>query len=209
MLVKYVALLTLTAMAAADPSPAVVAPQQAAATAADAATDGLTWTEVIQCYSKPQAAIGCLETRMSRALRSMRDTAVRMARSDPNTAAEDAAGVGDLVQQIGEFISYGISSYFRGDAASETDDEPAAAGAGSPAGVPSSPTDVDEGERFSHVFSPYPPPSHTPYPTNLCDSCAPVWRRVDRDARILFTRPKNTVRPKGTCRFRPIAVRLT
>jgi len=150
--VKYVALLTLIAAMATTSTISSVAsssspqesveplpspPPVAVNDIIDRSDDGFAWTEVIECYRKPQAAIGCLESRMSRALHSMRDTAVRMARSDPNTAAEDATGVGELVQQIGEFISYGISSYFRGDSGDETDEEPA---------VAASPTDVDEGE---------------------------------------------------------------
>ncbi|XP_025191824.1 uncharacterized protein LOC112592063 [Melanaphis sacchari] len=81
---------------------------------AAAADDGLTWTEVITCYKKPQAAIGCLESRMSRAMASMRDTAVNLAHNDPETAPEDVAGVGDLVQQIGEFITKRFVSVGRG-----------------------------------------------------------------------------------------------
>lgn len=103
--------------------------------------DDLTWTEVIECYKQPQAAIGCLESRMGRALASMRESAVRMARSAPQVAAEDAAGVGELVQEIGEFISYGISSYFRGKDNAEV---AASTSAGAP--PPNLPTDVDEGE---------------------------------------------------------------
>lgn len=111
-------------------------------------SSSLTWTEVIECYKQPQAAIGCLESRMDRALASMRESAIRMARSAPEVAAEDASGVGELVQQIGEFISYGISSYFRGEDNSEV---AASASAGaSPANLP---TDVDEGKPlFSFVF---------------------------------------------------------
>lgn len=124
--------------AAEQPGPAVAAAPKTEATAAT--TDSLTWTEVIECYKKPRAAIGCLETRMDRALGSMRDTAVKMARSDPETAAEDVAGVGDLVQQIGEFITYGISSYFKGPEEEETVAE------GAPANVSA---DVNEG-RGSH-----------------------------------------------------------
>jgi len=99
----------------------------------------VSWTEVIACYKKPQAAIGCLESRMSRAMVSMRDTAVGLAHSDPDAAAEDVAGVGDLVQQIGEFITYGMSSYFRGD----EDETAAQAAGGSPVNAPK---DLDEGE---------------------------------------------------------------
>lgn len=78
----------------------------------------VSWAEVIECYRSPQTAIQCLETRMGRSLVSLRDTAVGMARSDPDTATEDIAGVGDLVQQIGEFISYSLATYFH----SEEDD---------------------------------------------------------------------------------------
>jgi hypothetical protein len=98
----------------------------------------VSWAEVIACYKKPQAAIGCLESRMSRAMVSMRDTAVGLAHSDPETAAEDVAGVGDLVQQIGDFITYGISSYFHGD----VDETSAPSTGGSPANAPK---DLDEG----------------------------------------------------------------
>lgn len=105
----------------------------------------LTWTEVIECYKKPQAAIGCLETRMGRALSTLRDTAVSMARSDPDTSAEDVAGVGDLVQQIGEFITYGISRFFHG----EEDEATAAASGAAPV---NSATDVDEGELKAAGF---------------------------------------------------------
>lgn len=146
MLVKYASFFALTAIAACTASsvPSEASPSTPPPIPV-AGVGEFAWSEVTECYRKPQAAIGCLETRMYRALRSMRDTAVRRARSDPNTAAEDAAGVGDLVQQIGEFITYGISSYFRGDAAVETEDEPT--GASSPVAVgASSPTDVDEGE---------------------------------------------------------------
>lgn len=109
----------------------------------------LTWAEVIECYGKPQAALGCLEARMGRAVGALRDSAVTMARSDPDTTPEDASGVGDLVQQIGEFITYGISRFFHGE-----EDEAAAVNA------VNTPTDVDEGELS-------PPPSLPPPPTSL------------------------------------------
>lgn len=137
---KYVAALTAVAAACA-----VVASAQTPAATAAAAGD-LSWTEVIECYRKPQTALGCLESRMGRALLTLRDSAVGLAHSDPDAAPEDVAGVGDLVQQIGEFISYGISSYFRGDAADDT----AAATGESPLNVP---TDVDEGEFILRLYN--------------------------------------------------------
>lgn len=106
----------------------------------------VSWTEVITCYKKPQAAIGCLESRMSRAMKSMRDTAVGLAHSDPETAAEDVAGVGNLVQQIGDFITYGISSYFHGGG--DDDETSAPSTGGSPVNAPN---DLDEGE-LSHFM---------------------------------------------------------
>jgi len=148
-MVKYATALVLafaaaTAALAAEqtaPTPSSAEQQQNNA----AADGGLSWTEVIECYKKPQAAIGCLETRMSRAMVSMRDTAVGLAHSDPETAPEDVAGVGDLVQQIGEFITYGISSYFHGGnggGGGDEDEVSAPSAGGSPVNAPK---DLDEG----------------------------------------------------------------
>jgi len=146
-MVKYATALVLVftvAAALAAEQPEIVSnnEQQQQKNAVD---DGLSWTEVIACYKKPQAAIGCLESRMSRAMVSMRETAVGLAHSDPETAPEDVAGVGDLVQQIGEFITYGISSYFHGGGGGEEDAVSAPSVGGSPV---NSPKDLDEGELF-------------------------------------------------------------
>lgn len=128
-MLKYAALMVVALMAAAlaadepqtpQPKTAVVAAAVAAETKTSA--DGLAWNDVIGCYKKPWEAIGCLESRMGRALAAVRDAAVSKARSDPDTAVEDVSGVGDLVQQIGEFITYGISSYFRGGGGGEDDE---------------------------------------------------------------------------------------
>lgn len=138
-MLKYVVLAALMATVAVGQQQQQQ--QQAKSPQSKATGNSLTWTEIIECYKQPQAAIGCLESRMSRALVSMRDSAVRMARSAPEVAAEDATGVGNLVQQIGEFISYGISSYFRGE---DSDEVAASSSTGaSPANLS---TDVDEGE---------------------------------------------------------------
>ncbi|VVC29710.1 Hypothetical protein CINCED_3A001477 [Cinara cedri] len=110
-------LATVAIVAAQNPdegSP-LVARNAVGSPAKAAAADDLTWAEVIECYKKPRAAIGCLQSRMDRALVSLRDSTVNMARSDPDTQPEDVTGVGELVQQIGEFISYGISTYFNGE----------------------------------------------------------------------------------------------
>ena len=127
------------ALAAEQPAPATAPAEQQR----NNAGDGLSWTEVIACYKKPQSAIGCLESRMSRAMVSMRDTAVGLAHSDPETVPEDVAGVGDLVQQIGEFITYGISSYFHGGDGGGGGDEDGASAAG--ASAVNEPKDLDEG----------------------------------------------------------------
>lgn len=146
-MVKYATALVLAftvAAALAAEQPEIVSnnEQQQQNNAVD---DGLSWTEVIACYKKPQAAIGCLESRMSRAMVSMRETAVGLAHSDPETAPEDVAGVGDLVQQIGEFITYGISSYFHGGDGGGGGEE-GAVSAPSAGGSPvNSPKDLDEG----------------------------------------------------------------
>ncbi|XP_025419716.1 uncharacterized protein LOC112690037 [Sipha flava] len=127
---------TLTAVVVAAATCAVLA---AAQVPDGTAADRHSWTEVIECYRRPQAAIGCLESRMGRAVLSLRESAVRLARSDPDVVPEDAAAVGDLVQQVGEFITYGVSSFFRGDAA---DHSVAATGESPPLNVPA---DADEG----------------------------------------------------------------
>lgn len=150
-MVKYATALVLAftvAAALAAEQPEVVSNNEQQQQQKNAADDGLSWTEVIACYKKPQAAIGCLESRMSRAMVSMRETAVGLAHSDPETAPEDVAGVGDLVQQIGEFITYGISSYFHGGdggGGGEEDAVSAPSVGGSPV---NSPKDLDEGELF-------------------------------------------------------------
>lgn len=132
------------AAASALPSPPVVTA---------AAADGLTWNEVIECYKKPRAAIGCLESRMGRALAALRESAVTTARSDPDTAAEDAVGVGELVQQIGEFIKYSVSNYFRTAATVADDDDDGDAAVAGAAGSGASVVQVmdagDEGEFFN------------------------------------------------------------
>lgn len=140
MMLKYAALV-LVAVAAA--TALAVDSQTPTALPAKSSADVPVWTEVLECYKKPRAAIGCLESRMGRAVAAMRESAVSMARSDPDAASEDVSGVGDLVQQIGEFITYGISSYFR-NGGDDDDDAVAAAASGSTAQVVS---DIgDEGE---------------------------------------------------------------
>lgn len=157
-MVKYATalVLALTAAAAlAAEQPEIVSNNEQQPQQNNAVDDGLSWTEVIACYKKPQAAIGCLESRMSRAMVSMRETAVGLAHSDPETAPEDVAGVGDLVQQIGEFITYGISSYFHGGdggGGGEEDAVSAPSAGGSPV---NSPKDLDEGELFYSKNKPY------------------------------------------------------
>lgn len=79
----------------------------------------VTWKNVLECFNKPNAIAGCLESRMERAVHAWRETTVRMARSDPDTTPEDAAGVGDIVQQIGDLITYGIGRIFPGEDAEE------------------------------------------------------------------------------------------
>ncbi|XP_001943447.1 uncharacterized protein LOC100168188 [Acyrthosiphon pisum] len=148
-MVKYAAAAAAALVLAVTVAAAVAAEQSAAPSAEqhpqhqNSGADGgdVSWTEVIACYKQPQAAIGCLESRMSRAMVSMRDTAVGLAHSDPDAAAEDVAGVGDLVQQIGEFITYGMSSYFRGGSSDE-DETAAQSAGGSPVNAPK---DLDEG----------------------------------------------------------------
>lgn len=148
---KYVAALVLavTVAAALAVEQTVLSPeQQPQQQQQNSADEGVSWAEVIACYKKPQAALGCLESRMSRAMVSMRDTAVGLAHSDPDTAAEDVAGVGDLVQQIGDFITYGISSYFNGGdngGGGEEDETSAPSAGGSPVNAPK---DLDQGELF-------------------------------------------------------------
>lgn len=143
-MVKYAAALVL-ALAAASLAAKPGQPQQAEPQQPAKSDNGdVSWTEVIECYKKPQLAIGCLESRMGRAMVSMRDTAVSLAHSDPDTAAEDVASVGDLVQQIGEFITYGISSYFRND-----EDVTAAMTAGE--STINEPKDLSEGELFFYI----------------------------------------------------------
>jgi len=159
-MVKYAAAAAAALVLAVTVAAAVAAEQTAAPSAeqqpqkqplqqnSGAEDGGVSWTEVIACYKKPQMAIGCLESRMSRAMMSMRDTAVGLAHSDPDAAVEDVARVGDLVQQIGEFITYGMSSYFRGGSVDE--DETAAQSAG---GSPvNSQKDLDEGEFLSPIL---------------------------------------------------------
>lgn len=132
-----------------------------------AAADSLSWAEVIECYKRPRAAIGCLESRMGRALAALRDSAVTTARSDPDTAAEDAAGVGELVQQIGEFIKYSVSSYFRSGAAAVDDDDGGDAGLAAAAGSGASVVQVmgsdvgDEGEFCPVIAARARTPCHT------------------------------------------------
>ncbi|XP_015375545.1 PREDICTED: uncharacterized protein LOC107170052 [Diuraphis noxia] len=143
-MVKYAAALVLavTVTAALAAEQTVLSTEQPQQNGADG---DVSWTEVIACYKKPQAAIGCLESRMSRAMKSMRDTAVGLAHSDPETAAEDVAGVGNLVQQIGDFITYGISSYFHGGdggGGGDVDETSAPSTGGSPVNAPN---DLDEG----------------------------------------------------------------
>jgi len=179
-MVKYAAALVLvvTVAAALAVEQTVLSTEQQPQQQQNGADEGVSWTEVIACYKKPQAAIGCLESRMSRAMVSMRDTAVGLAHSDPDTAAEDVAGVGDLVQQIGDFITYGISSYFHGGdsgGGGDEDETAAPSAGGSPVNAPK---DLDEGELsslyaillsyFIFLFSYYTHP-----PTHNCTHCFP------------------------------------
>jgi len=155
-MVKYAAAAAAALVLAVTVAAAVAAEQTASPPAEQqplhqnsGAEDGdVSWTEVISCYKKPQVAIGCLESRMSRAMVSMRNTAVGLAHSDPEAAAEDVAGVGDLVQQIGEFIKFGMSSYFRGGSIDE-DETAAQSAGGSPVNAPK---DLDEGELLFPII---------------------------------------------------------
>lgn len=180
---------TLTAMMAATCAVLV------AVQAEDGAGDRLGWTEVIECYEKPRAAIGCLESRMGRAALSLRDSAVGLARSDPDVAPEDAAAVGDLVQQIGEFITYGVSSYFRGEAA----DHSAVATGDSPLNVPA---DSDEGELSLIAFTLFVPSPPRPIPCRLLKPGSGNATRLrtpatTRSERVHVRAPSSTGRPKS------------
>ncbi|XP_050438218.1 uncharacterized protein LOC126844237 [Adelges cooleyi] len=113
-MLKYSALILAAAVAvavAADPQEANVVPQASAGTA----VGEVTWKNVLECFKSPKSAVDCLEVRMDRAVGVWRETTVRMARSDPDTSPEDATNVGDIVQEIGDLITYGISRFFRGD----------------------------------------------------------------------------------------------
>ncbi|XP_050529386.1 uncharacterized protein LOC126898983 [Daktulosphaira vitifoliae] len=108
MVFKYSALILTTAVVVAI----ATEPQSFNSPASDGE---VTWQNVLECFKAPNTVASCLETRMERTVNAWRDTTVRMARSDPDTTPEDVAGVGDIVQQIGDLITYGIARIFPGE----------------------------------------------------------------------------------------------